>query len=88
MERKQFKIKPGMIEDWVGERFATTHRCFGERCKEDKVYLQLDTEKKHQHKGEGDNGVKAFRVGDLQEHRYATTRAWKKDAWPASETVQ
>lgn len=83
-EKTAFKLKPGIVDDWSGQRFATTHRCFGERCKEDKTYLQLDTEKKH--KG-ADSKARAFKLGDLQEHRYSSPRAWKKDAWPATETV-
>lgn len=35
-ETKAFKVTDGMINDWTGHRFVTTHRCFGEPCPKDK----------------------------------------------------
>ena len=35
-ERKAFKAPADIMEsDWTGEKYVTTHRCFGEPCKED-----------------------------------------------------
>lgn len=58
-ETPAFKLKPGMINDWPGDRFTTTHRCFGERCKGDLLMQQSAP-------GAAPAGeVKAFRIGDL-----------------------
>jgi len=30
--------------------------------------------------------TQAFRIGDMQEHRYPFAKAWKQNSWPAVET--
>lgn len=42
---KAFKVTDGMIDDWTGHRFVTTHKCFGQPCpKEEKENLVQVTE--------------------------------------------
>ena len=33
--KPMFKVNDGMINDWPGDRFLNTHRCWGGRCKSD-----------------------------------------------------
>ena len=39
--KKKFVVRDDMINDWPGDRFLTTHRCFGGPCKGDRALLQL-----------------------------------------------
>jgi hypothetical protein len=45
-ETQAFRVTDGMINDWPGSRYLTTHRCFGNECPDDKfydrAYVQLD----------------------------------------------
>jgi hypothetical protein len=68
-----------MIVDWPGERFTTTHRCFGGPCKNNQLM-----QKSAPAPG---SGVTSFRIGDMQEHRYPYARAWKANAWSHDESA-
>lgn len=43
-----YKMPSDYVNDWSGDKYLTTHRCFGERCKSDlekEVLVQLDSSK-------------------------------------------
>jgi len=79
-QKKAFQVPPRMLNDWPGDRFTSTHRCFGEPCKQ--TALMQATTPDGPSPSAPASGVKSFRIGDMQEHRYPTTRAWKQNAWP------
>ena len=37
--KKKFVVRDDMINDWPGDRYLTTHRCFGGPCKGDPALL-------------------------------------------------
>jgi hypothetical protein len=43
-DTKKFTVPDEMINDWPGDRFHTTHRCFGGPCKGDKPPTAKDTQ--------------------------------------------
>ena len=43
-EKMKFTVPDEMINDWPGDRFHTTHRCFGGPCKGDKPPTAKDTQ--------------------------------------------
>ena len=68
-----------MLDDWTGEKYVTTHQCYGAPCKNQPPPTSLAQSR-------AEPKVQAFKIGDMQEHRYPFAKAWKKDAWSASET--
>lgn len=40
-KKPAFKVTDGMIDDWPGTRFTTTHQCFGKPCEPDHSLLQV-----------------------------------------------
>jgi len=41
---KKFEIIPEIVHDWTGQKFLTTHRCFGGPCKGDPALLALENQ--------------------------------------------
>ena len=74
-----FKVPDGMLDDWTGEKYVTSHQCYGAPCKNQAPPTSLS-------QAEATPKTQAFKIGDMQEHRYPFAKAWKKDAWNASET--
>ena len=86
-----FKVRDGMIDDWTGHRYVTSHRCFGSECKSDLKKNGMLLQTRDDERVEDLNGVKfdvgTYKIGDLQEHKYHDLKAWGEGTLPHKDTV-
>ena len=78
-EKKRFEVPDYLVNDWTGHKYVTTHRCFGRPCEQDQLQLEDDKNPPKEWK-EG-----TYKIGDLQEHKYRTQRAWAEGEMPHEE---
>jgi len=57
---KAFQVTDGMIDDWTGHRFVTTHRCFGEPCPKDKGSFVQMADDESESSGDEDDEQQIF----------------------------
>jgi len=75
-----------MLDDDIGTKYTTTHRCFGSPCPDNSENVQLSQPDYFKGSPPYDVVEGTYKIGDMQDHRYQNVRAWTADEWPHGES--